>query len=196
VTENAVAEGAHAPPRRRVIVGALIRTALLMGALIALYFLAPLDGLRVVPVAVSLTVAAVLLIAVGVWEIRAIARSAYPGLRGVQALAVTVPLYLLLFAAAYFAMVLHAPSSFNVDDLTRTDMLYFTVTVFSSVGFGDLYAVSQDARIMVTVQMILNLLVLGAGIRVFIGAVRRRRSGGTPLAPEASGAALDRGPRA
>lgn len=169
-------QGGREAPQRSVVIGALIRTVLIMGALIALYLLAPLDGLRVVPVGVSLTLAAVLLVAVGVWEIRAIARSSYPGLRGIQALAVTVPLYLLLFAAAYYAMAMHDSSSFNVDELTRIDMLYFTVTVFSSVGFGDLYAVTQEARVLVTVQMILNLLVLGAGIRVFIGAVRRRRS--------------------
>ena len=53
--------------------------------------------------------------------------------------------------------------------------LYFAVTIFSSVGFGDIFAASQTARALVTIQMILNLLVLGAGIGVFVGAARRRR---------------------
>src|SRR5208282_4777456 len=59
--------------------------------------------------------------------------------------------------------------------LTRTDSLYFTVTTFSTVGFGDITATSQAARLVVTVQMILDLLVLGLGIRVFIGAVQLAR---------------------
>ena len=67
------------------------------------------------------------------------------------------------------------PTAFDVDGLTRLDTLYFTVTVFSSVGFGDISALSQNARALVTVQMVLNLLVLGAGIRVFVGAVQRTR---------------------
>ena len=67
------------------------------------------------------------------------------------------------------------PSNFNVHALTRTDSLYFTVTVFATVGFGDITATSQVARLIVTAQMILDLIVLGLGIRVFLGAVQRGR---------------------
>ena len=118
------------------------------------------------------------------------AASAHPRLRGIEALSITVPLYILLFAAAYYAMASQDPAAFNASGLTRTDTLYFTVTVFSSVGFGDIAAASQTARLLVTVQMILNLLVLGAGIRVFVSASRRgKNSGGTfaPIRPEDEG---------
>jgi hypothetical protein len=57
------------------------------------------------------------------------------------------------------------------------------VTTFSSVGFGDITAASQTARLVVTWQMLLNLLVLGIGIRLFVGAVtvgRERRSQDSP----------------
>jgi voltage-gated potassium channel len=86
-----------------------------------------------------------------------------------------VPLFLLLFASAYFAMARTSPASFSTHSLTRTDALYFTVTAFSTVGFGDITAVSQQARLVVTAQMLLDLLVLGLGIRVFLGAVQRAR---------------------
>ena len=79
-----------------------------------------------------------------------------------------------MFAAAYYLMAKTSPASFS-DHLTRTDALYFTVTTFSTVGYGDITAVSQSARLMVTAQMILDLLILGLGIRVFIGAVQRGR---------------------
>ena len=55
------------------------------------------------------------------------------------------------------------------------DALYLTVTVFSTVGFGDISAASQPGRILVTIQMILNLIVLGAGVRLLTGAVKRGR---------------------
>jgi voltage-gated potassium channel len=61
--------------------------------------------------------------------------------------------------------------NFNAETLTRTDSLYFTVTVFATVGFGDITATSETARVLVTVQMILDLIVLGLGVRAFVGAV-------------------------
>ena len=57
-------------------------------------------------------------------------------------------------------------------DLSRTDPLYLSVTIFSTVGFGDISATSQSARLAVTSQMILDLLVLGIGINAFVHAAR------------------------
>ena len=66
-----------------------------------------------------------------------------------------------------------SPANFSTHSLTRTVSLYFTVTTFSTVGYGDITAASQAARLVVTAQMILDLLVLGLGIRVFIGGATR-----------------------
>ena len=85
-----------------------------------------------------------------------------------------MPLFVLLFASAYYVMARANPASFS-HPLTRTDALYFTVTTFSTVGYGDITPVTETARLVVTVQMILDLLALGLGIRVFIGAVQRAR---------------------
>ena len=49
------------------------------------------------------------------------------------------------------------------------------MTTFATVGYGDIVATSQVARRIVTFQMFLDLLVLGFGIRVFVGAVQRGR---------------------
>jgi voltage-gated potassium channel len=178
-----------APAFRRIIVWSLVRALLSMTVLVALYYAGPLDVLGGIPIGVSLAVAVIILVGISVWQIRAISTSEHPRLRGIEALSITVPLYILLFAAAYYAMALQEPAAFDVSALTRTDALYFTVTVFSSVGFGDISAASQSARVLVTVQMILNLLVLGAGIRVFVSASRRGSSGGTfgPTRPELDG---------
>ena len=73
-------------------------------------------------------------------------------------------------------------SRFNTHPLTRTDVLYFTVTVFSTVGFGDISAVSQSARLVVTAQMLLDLLALGLVIRAFVGAVQLARQQAAPAA--------------
>ena len=85
-----------------------------------------------------------------------------------------LPLFLLLFASTYFVMERASPASFT-QPLTRTDALYFTVTVFSTVGFGDITAKSETARVVLIIQMLADLALLGAGIRVLLGAVQRGR---------------------
>lgn len=172
-----VAAPSATPVPRATVAWSLLRALLSMVLLVGLYFLAPLDGLRLLPLGLTLTAAAALLVVIGAWQISAITASPHPRLRGIEALAITVPLYILVFAGTYFAMSVQDAANFDVAGLTRVDTLYFTVTVFSSVGFGDISAASQAARVLVTVQMILNLIVLGAGIRVFVGVARRTREG-------------------
>jgi voltage-gated potassium channel len=161
---------------------ALLRSLATTVVLVGLYYLLPLDKLADVPTGVTLVVGTLILFAVAAGQLRQVLRAAAPAVRATEALATTVPLFLLLFASAYSAMSDTRPDSFN-HELTRTDSLYFTVTVFATVGFGDITAVSQTARLAVTVQMILDLLILGLGIQVFIGAVRRARQGRPELAP-------------
>ena len=107
-----------------------------------------------------------------VWEVRAIAGSRYPGLRAAETLGLILPLFLVLFASTYFVMERASAASFT-EPLTRTDALYFTVTVFSTVGFGDITAKSETARVVLIVQMLADLAFLGAGIRVLVGAATR-----------------------
>jgi voltage-gated potassium channel len=105
-------------------------------------------------------------------QVRAIVRARHPGLRAVETLAVVIPCFLLLFAAGYFLASQARPESFS-EPLTRVDALYFTITVFATVGFGDISPVSQGTRLVVCVQMIADLLVLGLVLQAVVGAVRR-----------------------
>ena len=166
----------HALPaakRRRLITLGLLRASTATAALVTVYYLLPLDRLAGAPLGLSLAVGLLTLASMTAYQVRAIIRARYPGIRAIEALAVTAPLFLLLFAATYALMAQADPDNFNVNALTRTDSLYFTVTVFATVGFGDITATSQTGRLIVTAQMILDLIVLGLGIRVFLGAVQR-----------------------
>ena len=164
-----------ASARRRQVVLGVLRSLGTTIALVALYYLLPLDHLASVPLAVILVVGLLVLLAFTGWQLRLVLKARYPAIRAGEALATTVPLFLLLFASVYFAMARASPANFSTHSLTQTDSLYFTVTTFSTVGFGDITAASQAARLVVTAQMILDLLVLGLGIRVFIGAVQLAR---------------------
>ncbi len=64
-----------------------------------------------------------------------------------ETLGLVLPLCLVLFASTYFLMDRASAASFS-QPLTRTDTLYFTVTVFATVGFGDITAKSDAARIV------------------------------------------------
>jgi len=173
--------------RRRFVLKGLGRAMAMTIVLVALYFVVPLEWVAGVPISVVLVIAPLVLLVVSACHIRAVMGSPQPGLRGIEALAIIAPLYLLLFAVTYFLMALDSPETFTAEPLTRVDALYLTVTVFSTVGFGDISAASQPARILVTIQMILNLIVLGAGVRLLTGAVKRGRESNaadTALGPE------------
>ena len=161
--------------RRRFILRGLLRALIITVVLIALYFLVPLGWVEGMPQGVTVAVTLLVLSVVTVWQVRAILRSPQPGLRGIEALAIIAPLYLLLFAIAYFLMARVEPASFTADQLTRVDTLYFTITIFSTVGFGDISPASEAARLLVSGQMILNLIVLGAGVKLLTVAVQRGR---------------------
>jgi hypothetical protein len=114
-------------------------------------------------------------------QVPLISKARYPLLRGVEALALTVLLFLLIFARVYLANSVADPAVFT-QHLDRDTALYFTVTVFATVGFGDIVAASNPMKLLVTVQMLLNLVVLGLVIRVLTTATRRgivRKHGGT-----------------
>lgn len=163
-------------PEYSVLVVGLARMVASMVLLILAYLLLPLDRLGDLPAIISVAVALVLFFGFMAFEIRSILSSTYPGLRALQALGVLVPLLLLIFAAVYYVLALEVPESFT-EDLSRLDSLYFTITVFATVGFGDISARTPNARAVVSIQMITNLIVLGVGLRVILGAVRVRRAG-------------------
>jgi voltage-gated potassium channel len=130
------------PPakRRQLIVRAALRSVLVAPVLVVLYYALPLDRGWDSDTAVRLLAGVLVFAGLMVWHVRAIAGSRYPGLRAERASA----------------------GSFT-QPLTRTDALYFTVTVFSTVGFGDITAKSEAARVVVIVQMLADIVLLGAG---------------------------------
>jgi hypothetical protein len=105
------------------------------------------------------------------WHVRAIIGSDFPRMRAIEALALAAPMFLLLFAAAYYMMARSSTDNFG-SALSRTDTLYFSVTVFSTTGFGDITPHSEDARLLVTGQMIGDMIFIGLGIRQLVTATQ------------------------
>jgi voltage-gated potassium channel len=174
--------------RRRVLALALLRALLYATVLVALYYFLPVDEEWRVSSAVRAVIGLALFVAVLIWQIRKVLTSRHPGVRAIEALAVTLPLFLLLFATTYFLMSVHGSGTFSQEHLSRTDALYFTITMFATVGFGDISPVSQSARVVVMFQMLLDLVILGVGVNAFVHAAKlgRKRQSATEEAGSAS----------
>ncbi|GAA2716840.1 MULTISPECIES: potassium channel family protein [Streptomyces] len=150
---------------------AVLRPLGTVTGLLLAYYLLPLNQRFEGGAAVGLVLGLTGVTALFTWQIRSILRSPRPRLRAVEALAATVPLFLLLFAATYYLMEQARAGSFT-EPLTRTDALYFALTVFSTVGFGDITPHTEDARIVTMVQMTGDILLLGVAAHVVVGAVQ------------------------
>jgi len=142
--------------------------------LVAIYYLLPLDHTSTWIAATILIIGLVAFVALVVFQVRWIIRSRFPGPRVVEALATSLPLFLLLFSGTYLAMSAVSARYFG-EQPTHTDALYFTVTVFTTVGSGDMGAKAQVARLLITGQMLTDLIVLGIGAKIILGAVTRGR---------------------
>ncbi|MEW1793517.1 potassium channel family protein [Streptomyces niveus] len=157
---------------------AMMRSLATTGLLVTAYYLLPLASAFTAVTVVALiggTVAVALLL---FWYVRVIRRSVRPTLRAVEALALTLPTFLLLYAAAYYLLQRSEPISFG-EPLSRTDALYFALTVLSTVGFGDITPHSQLARVLTMGQMTFDLILIGVAAKVLTGAVQeglRRQS--------------------
>jgi voltage-gated potassium channel len=122
---------------------------------------------------------AVFLVVIG-WQIRTIVGARNPVARAVEVVAFALPLLVVAFAFTYLSVSRADPTSFS-EDLSRVDSLYFTVSTVSTVGFGDVTAESDAARILVTVQMLFDLALIASLVRLVVLATRtglRRRGAG------------------
>ena len=165
-------------PARRHLLRTAIRSVSAAALSVATYYRLPLDEPVDASTFAGLAIGIGLLAAIVAWQVRAIIRSEYPRLRAVEALFVAVPLLLVLFAATYFRLAGSSLVNF-AQPLSRTDALYFAVTVFSTVGFGDISAKSEAARVVVTLQMVVDLVLIGLGVRALLNATQvslQRRS--------------------
>ncbi len=173
----------------------MLRPALSAVAVLVVYYALPLDGTSVgtlFALALGLTALAGMLS----WQVRAIVRSKRPRLRAIEALATAVPFFLVLFAAVYVGLSRSDPAAFT-EALDRTDALYFTVTTFATVGFGDIAPLAREARIIAMIQMLAGMALLGGGLKLLLGAVRvgLNREPGRPVSTGTAGPAGGGGAR-
>jgi voltage-gated potassium channel len=169
---------------------ALVRTgATIVGALallLAALYLLPFDHLSSERSVVRLGAVIALVAAVFVLQVRRISRAELPELRAVEALGIVIGVFLVGFSIVYLSMSRNNIHTFT-QSLDPTRALYFTISVFSTVGFGDITPRTDPARLVVSTQMLLDLAIIGIAVRMIFTAARSR------IAPS-GGAEGDEGP--
>ena len=89
------------------------RAAVTATLMVVLYYVLPLDQRSHTYLFIEFACGIVLLVALVSWQVRAIVRAKYPGIRATQALATAVPLFLLVFASTYFVLSFDDPATFS-----------------------------------------------------------------------------------
>ena len=173
--------------RRREIIETTIAVVATWVLLLAIYYLVPFTHLTSGQSVSRLVLGIAAFGAVLAWQLHRVKNADYPGLRAVQALGGAIPLFLVAFAAGYLSLS-HADVTHFSEPLDHTPALYLTVTIFSTVGFGDITPEGDLALIVVSIQMILDLVVIGAVVRLLTTAAKGGLGGPTdPASPAAPG---------
>lgn len=92
-------------------------------------------------------------------------------------LALLAVLAVSVFSLGFYILQGSRPDEF-VGLQTRTDALYFSLSSISTVGYGDVHAAGQAARVMVSVQLVFNLVFLAGLGSIFTDRLRERAASG------------------
>lgn len=93
--------------------------------------------------------------------------------RALIRLAVALIAGLLVFALADYVVARTRPSEFSGLG-TRIDALYFALTTLTTVGYGDVHAQGQLARVVVCGQMIFSIGVIATGASIVVKQMSQR----------------------
>jgi voltage-gated potassium channel len=139
-----------------------------------LYALAPMRGPRAW-LGLLLGIAAVFVIVpLTVRRGRALLVSDRPILDAAETLVLLFTLLVLGFASGYVVLSEHPGQLVGLE--TKVDALYFTLTTLSTVGFGDVHAVGQVARVAVSAQVVFDLVFVAIAVRLLTSRASRRAS--------------------
>lgn len=175
-------------PSARKVLGAgvplTIGATLGVAAILALYLWIPEPEGDEPPwvVFTAIALVAVIYSFTGVWAVFRIHKAKHPARTGITLLSVMVTAIVVIFAMAYLSLSIDNPANFNME-LTKISALYFTMTILTTVGFGDIHAQSDAAMIAVMVQMVASITLITTLGRILVETSRRamRRRSTMPL---------------
>lgn len=165
------------------MVATLVRSAVSIAVIIGLYYLVPLGGGSAdARTLTGVAIGAVVFAVVMARQVKRILKADLPELRAIESLAVVLPLFLVVCAWTYVTLSHLNAASFS-EQLDRSSGLYFTIITFGTVGFGDITPRSDLARLLVSVQVLVDLGFLAVVVRIFLNAAKQPRGNGAEDGP-------------
>ncbi|WP_244928089.1 potassium channel family protein [Nocardioides sp. W7] len=144
----------------------------ILGFILALYFLVPVNTEPPTQVVVRGLLGVLLLVALAAGLRAQLRLAALDGDRRIDGLVAAIVTVLVAFAFAFYALQVHQPD--QVEGLhTRVDGLYFSASTMLTIGYGDVHAVGQAARIVVLVQMVFDVVFVATAASLLASKVRR-----------------------
>jgi hypothetical protein len=139
-----------------------------------LYFLVPLDrDLGALLSALILAALLLLLLPMTLRHALRIEESPAPLLDAAQSLCTLLTLLIVGFATIHFTLAGVYEDQYDGLE-TKIDGLYYTMSIISTVGFGDITATGQWSRAIVTVQMLFDLIFIGIAVKLLGHALVER----------------------
>ncbi len=153
----------------------LLRVIILAALLVAIYYLLPAGPLGGAAALIRLAVGGLLFMGIIAWLVHRILKADLPGLKAFEGLALSVSVFLYLFATLYLSLSNSSSQAFS-EPLNHTGALYMTITILATVGFGDIAPRTDLTRIIVSIQMMIDLVLVGLLVRIVVGAAKVGRS--------------------
>lgn len=151
----------------------VLRDLLIIGLAVVAYFVVPVSGEldRNAVVRVVITLLCIGLAGgVVVWQV--LLQVEDPN-RRVDGLILALVVGVLMFALVFYRLEIADPGQI-VGLSTRVDSLYFTMSTLLTIGYGDIHAEGQVARVLVLVQMVFNVAVIATAASTLTSRVRAR----------------------
>ncbi len=164
-----------------------LRLLFLCGLLILLYFVVPASPHLPNSDIVARVLLGLAMIVLMAWlVVRQLRLQIDEGMdRRIDGLVISVVVVVVGFALGFYILSERSPT--QISGLhTRVDSLYFTMTTLTTVGYGDIHASGQLARVLVLIQMVFNVVFVAAAATLMSARIReaaRERREGRQLQP-------------
>lgn len=158
---------------RRMLLAAMARVLGIVAGVLLVYFLIPIEGTNAATAgAAGALLGITIVLTVFARQMARVSRSRRPVLAALEALVLVFGLFLCSFAMLYVSLSEADPDAFT-QEVDKVAGIYFTTTVLTTVGFGDISPVSSIARVVVTLQMVIGLVLIGTAVKALGFSARR-----------------------
>jgi voltage-gated potassium channel len=168
----------------------LVRAAASIAAVLVaggcIYAVVPMRGPLGWIGALGAVAAPLLLVPVTVRRARAIAVSEQPVADAAVAITFLFTMLVLGFASTYVVLADRTHGMVGVE--TKIDAAYFALVTLSTVGYGDVHAAGQAARVVVSIQIVVDLAFIAVAVRLLTNVALTRTASTAP-----AGASRSRG---